>query len=89
MGQSSSKRERRAATEVQRRTREGQRRDRPASFTFGESNAAPDMDPNAQRFGVSANSTSMDLTGLRFHGYPNDPVSMHGKSYEGINLACR
>ena len=50
MGQSSSKRERRAATEVQRRTREGQRRDRPASFTFGESNAAPDMDPQRPTF---------------------------------------
>ena len=69
MGQSSSKKDRRAATQVQRRTRDGAPRDRPASFTFGESAAGPNMDPNAQRFG------SMDMAGMRFQGYPKDPVS--------------
>ena len=75
MGQSSSKKDRRAATQVQRRTRDGAPRDRPASFTFGESSAAPDMDPNAQRFGLSKNSGSVDMAALRFQGYPRDPVS--------------
>ena len=76
MGQSSSKRERRAVTQVQRRTRDGERRDRPASFTYGESNAAPSMDANSQRFGLSQNSASVDMSGLRFQGYPTDPVSV-------------
>ena len=67
----SSKKDWRTQTDVQYRQRDGPRRERPFSDPTGGAGGAGGANGNFKL----TKSGSIDMSGLRFHGYPKDPVS--------------